>query len=529
MHPEADSEQLFHARVRTVDAVIAAGAAIERMALGHGLSSIEASRFRFAVEELSAERLSHAFGPEERPEADIALELRPGELVVVIQDAGAPIEPTAAAAGAKGWLAQLMGRGFVDGLHASFEGRDGNRCEIIKLMGKSFKSQLRDSTAAGSATKSEVEADAASASSPRSPLAASIQYRDMTPDDAFAVATCFYRTYGFTAPIADEVIYHPDRFAALVRSGLHLGTVAALPDGTIVGHIAVTREHLDDRVGIGGFLVVNPEFRGHGIADQLSDRKKTRAQQAGMLGLLGMAVTVHTASQKTNLREGGREVGVLLAAQEDRIVMRGIAADARHERHSVVPFFTSLNPDTRRRVFPPDDYREITERIYAACGLPRETGSAAATLKLEELPEHTALNVSVLQGARFARIRVAAYGRDFVRETFHLVDDLHHHHVKVIRLEMPLCDPLTAHFGRVTEELGFSFAAIFPSMQPDDLLCVQSLDRIDIDPAAIHIASDHGAAVLAAVLESRDRVLSSTTARTLEGATMALDSMIRRA
>ena len=34
--------------------------------------------------------------------------------------------------------------------------------------------------------------------------------------------------------------------------------------------------------------------------------------------MLGMAVTVHTASQKTSLREGGCEVGVLLAAQEDR-------------------------------------------------------------------------------------------------------------------------------------------------------------------------------------------------------------------
>ena len=71
---------------------------------------------------------------------------------------------------------------------------------------------------------------------------------------------------------------------------------------------------------------------------------------------------------------------------------------------------------------------------------------------------------------------------------------------------------------------GFSFAAIFPALEPGDLLCVQSLDRIEVDPAAIHIASDHGENVLAAVLASRERVLSSTTARTLEGATAALDS-----
>jgi anti-sigma regulatory factor (Ser/Thr protein kinase) len=525
MREGADRNELFHARVRSVDAIIAAGSAIERLALGHGLSPLESMHFRFAVEELCGERLAHAFGSDERAEAKIALELRAGELVVVIEDAGSPIEATDAAAGAQGWLAQLLSRGFADRLHASFEGREGNRCEIAKSLGKSFRSQLQDSAVAGSSTRYEVEADAGLSRSPGPVL--SIQYRDMAPEDAHAVATCFYRTYGFTAPVADEVIYHPERCAAQVQAGLHLGTVATLTDGRIVGHIAVVREHPDDPIGVSGFLVVDPDLRGHGIADGLSDRKRERGLRAGMTGMLGMAVTVHTASQKTSLREGGREVGVLLAAQEDRVVMRGIAADARHERHAVVPFFTGLAPDARRQAFPPDIYRGIVEQIYGACGLEREL-CAPERLNLEDLPEHTSLNVSVLEGARFARIRVAAYGRDFLGEIFHLLSDLHRHHVKVMRLELPLSDPLTAHFGRATEGLGFSFAAVFPAMRPGDLLCVQSLDEIEIDPGAIHVASDHGTKILAEVLASRERVLSSGTARALEGARNALDGAVEK-
>ncbi len=522
MQEDVNRNDLFRARVTSVNAVIAAGVAVERLALEQGFTPLEASRFRFAVEELGAERLSHAFGPDERAQAHITLQLGPGEFVVVIQDSGSPIDATHTAAGAKGWLAQLLGRGFADALHASFEGREGNRCEIVKMLGKSLKSQPPDS-AGGSATKSEVEADMGTAR-PAASAAAAIQYRDMTPEDAFGVATSFYRTYGFTAPVADEVIYHPDKCAALVRAGLHLGIVATLADGKIVGHIAISRDHLNDPVGTSGFLVVDPEFRGHGIGDVLSDRKLERARRAGLLGMLGMAVTVHTASQKTSLREGGCEVGVLLAAQEDRIVMRGIATDAPRERHAIVPFFTRLAPDTRRRSFPPSVYREIVEQIYASCGLEREIGGLQP-LRLEDLPEHSSLNVSVLEGARFAKIRVGAYGRDFLGEIFHLVGDLHKHHVNLIRLEMPLSDPLTAHFGHAIEELGFSFAAIFPALETGDLLCAQSLDRIEVDPAAIHIASDHGAKVLAAVLASRERVLSSTTARTLEGATAALDAI----
>jgi anti-sigma regulatory factor (Ser/Thr protein kinase)/GNAT superfamily N-acetyltransferase len=516
-----DRDEMFRARVRTVDGVVAAGVAIERLAIGHGLQTLEATRFRFAVEELCSERLTHAFGAGEQPEARIVLERRPGEFVVAITDAGSPIGATEAAAGAKGWIAQLLSRGFADRLHASFEGREGNRCEIAKFLDKSFKSRLQDSAVGGTATRSEVEADAAPAKPSAAAPPVAIAYRDLTPEDAHAVATCFYRTYGFTAPVADEVVYHPDKFAALVRDGLHLGTVAALTDGSIVGHIAVSREHPDDPIGVSGFLVVDPEFRGHGIADALSDCKRERGMRAGMKGMLGMAVTVHTASQKTCRREGGREVGVLLAAQEDRIAMRGIAADARHERHSIVPFFTKITAQGRHRVYPPGVYRTIAEQIYGECGLEREI-AGPEPLDPGELPEHSALNVSVLEGARFARIRAAAYGRDFLTEVFHLVTDLHRHHVNVIRLEMPLLDPLTAHFGRATEELGFSFASIFPEMQPGDLLCVQSLDRVDIDPAAIHVASDHGQRMLAAVLASRERVLSSMSARTLEGATAAL-------
>jgi ribosomal protein S18 acetylase RimI-like enzyme/anti-sigma regulatory factor (Ser/Thr protein kinase) len=518
----SNRDELFRARVRSVDGVVAAGVAIERLAIGHGLQTLEATRFRFVVEELCSERLAHAFGSGEHAEARIVLEQRPGEFVVTITDAGSPIGATEAAAGAKGWIAQLLSRGFADRLHASFEGREGNRCEIAKFLDKAFKSRLQDSAVGGSATRSEVEADVA----PARPAAAAappveISYRDMTPDDAHAVATCFYRTYGFTAPVADEVVYHPDKFAALVRGGLHLGTVAELSDGSIVGHIAVSREHPDDPIGVSGFLVVDPQFRGHGIADALSDRKRERGKRAGMKGMLGMAVTVHTASQKTSRREGGREVGLLLAAQEDRIAMRGIAADARHERHSILPFFTRLGAQSSRRVYPPGVYREIAGQIYRECELARELAEPAA-FDPGAMPEHSALNVAVLEGARFARIRAASYGRDFLTEIFHLVSDLHRHHVNVIRLEMPLVDPLTAHFGRATEELGFSFASIFPEMQPGDLLCVQSLDRVDIDPTAIHVASDHGERLLAAVLASRERVLSSMGARTLESATAAL-------
>ena len=88
MNEKTDPDELFRARVRTVDGVAAAGSAIERLAIGHGLQTLEATRFRFLVEELCGERLEHAFAPGEQAEARIILEQRPGEFVVTITDAG---------------------------------------------------------------------------------------------------------------------------------------------------------------------------------------------------------------------------------------------------------------------------------------------------------------------------------------------------------------------------------------------------------------------------------------------------------
>jgi ribosomal protein S18 acetylase RimI-like enzyme len=506
--PETGRE-IFRVRAHNLDTIPAAGSAIERMTVALGLSSMEASRFRFAVEELCAERMTSAFADAEGAELEVGLKRKSGEIVVTVHDVGSPVEPHTTAAGARGWLAHLLRRGFADELHASFRGREGNHCELIKFL---------DNSAVTSAHKAEAGATI---------TPAQIEYREMTAADALEVARCFYRTYRLSAPLADEVIYHPERCAEQVRAGLHIAVVATAPDGRIVGHNAVTREAPDDPLGVAGFLVVDPEFRGHGIAEKVTELAFARARDAQLRGMLAMAVTVHTASQKTSLKNGGIETGVLLAAQEARVAMRGIAEKEQHARHAMLAYYFPFMPDVRRASYPPPIYREIVGQISASCGLDRDIPVKPPAVSMTQMAERSALDVRVIRGARFARIRVGSFGRDFVAEIFHLMDDLHRHHIDVLRLELPLSDPMTALFGSAAEELGFSFAAIFPCTTAGDLLCLQSLDRIEVDPALIHVESEHGKAVLAAVLASRERVLGSTTSRTILGATSALETAMQ--
>jgi anti-sigma regulatory factor (Ser/Thr protein kinase)/GNAT superfamily N-acetyltransferase len=506
---EGRTHEILRIKAREPDAIPAAGLAIERLAASVGLSSLEASRFRFVVEEVCADRIAHGFAPGQNAEVDIRLEHRPGEIVALVGDAGTPLDT--GASGSRGLMAQLLDRGFVDELHASFRGREGNRSTAIKF--------IRNPQAALEAQAPPPSAEKAGTAAPDA-----LEYREMRPEDAIELARCFYRTYGMSAPAADEVIYHPERCAERVRSGLHLGTVAVTAGGRIVGHTALERESLDDPLAIGGYLVVDPEFRGHGIAEHLTEMRFREGPKLGLRGMLAMAVTIHTASQKTSLANGGHEVGVLLAAQEARIVMRGIGGKQGHERHSIVAFYFPWN-DLPLESHPPAAYRELIASIYANCGIERTIRHAPGGIDLESLPARSSIDVSILRAASHGKIRVKTYGRDFLAEMLHLVGDLHHHHVAVIRLELPLTDPLTAIFGAAAEELGFSFAAVFPGTAAGDLLCMQSL-KVEVNPADIHTASEHGAALLKAVVESRERVLSSKTARTIEGAERALKESI---
>jgi GNAT superfamily N-acetyltransferase/anti-sigma regulatory factor (Ser/Thr protein kinase) len=520
MNVRERTREILRIKARDLDAIPAAGLAIERLAGSVGLSSLEASRFRFVVEELCADRIANGFAATQAAEVDIRLEHRPGEIVVLVDDAGMPLDPASTGAGARGMMAQFLERGFVDELHASFRGREGNRCTAIKFIGNAL-AELHGSAAAAPREVGESQPSAADAAGEAA--SAEIEYRAMRPEDAFEVARCFYRTYGLSAPAADEVIYHPERCAERVRSGLHLATVAVAAQGRIVGHTALERESLSDPIGIGGYLVVDPDYRGHGIAERLTEIRFKHGRELGLRGMLAMAVTVHTASQKTSLANGGHEVGVLLAAQEARIVMRGVGGHQGHERHSIVGFYFPW-ADLACDSYPPAAHSDLIARIYADCGIERGLRKAPDAFALEALPARSMLDVSILRAANHAKVRVKSYGRDFLSEVLHLVRDLHQHHVSVIRFEMPLSDPLTALFGNAAEELGFSFAAVFPGTAAGDLLCLQSLHGLEVNLADIHTASEHGAALLAAVIASHERVLSSKSARTIEGAERAFRS-----
>jgi anti-sigma regulatory factor (Ser/Thr protein kinase) len=162
MNVEERVREILRIKARGLDAIPAAGLAIERLAGSVGLSSLEASRFRFVIEELCADRIANGFAASQAAEVDIRLEHRPGEIVALVDDTGMPLDPAFTGAGARGMMAQFLERGFVDELHASFRGREGNRGTAIKFTGNAL-AELHGGTAAAPREVAESEASGANA------------------------------------------------------------------------------------------------------------------------------------------------------------------------------------------------------------------------------------------------------------------------------------------------------------------------------------------------------------------------------
>ena len=103
--------------------------------------------------------------------------------------------------------------------------------------------------------------------------------RPMEAGDAAELVRCVYRCYGYS--YIDPLLYDPRGLQRALANGEMLSIVAAAPDGTIAGHCAVWPDEPGDTVPEAGRLVVDPRYRGHGLAGRMAERRlRPRASRA---------------------------------------------------------------------------------------------------------------------------------------------------------------------------------------------------------------------------------------------------------
>lgn len=454
-----------------------------------GLTGNDIERLELVVEEACMNVIEHAYDPGEQGSFDIVILRKPGQVVVAVEDQGLPFDFKKFDVEKESGLGIILMKAFADEIHFLNLGRRGKRVELAKNLA------YKDVDAYISEEEKNIDV-------PLSPVSEDVPttIRLMRPDDSVDLARCVYRCYGYT--YANENVYFPDREREFLEGGLLVSHIALSPEGEIIGHIAVQKEYPDAIVGERGQAVVDPRYRGHGLLKKMINAAVAYGKDMGMYGMYSEGVTVHTYSQKAALSIGAHETGVLLGFTPATMSFKKIKEE-RQQRQAAILFYTRLNEEPPRDVYPPFHHKAIIRRIYETNNFRRNIMDSLDLKEPSDIPPSSQIDVKVQTEASRAFMLIAQYGADLEELVKFRLRELCLRRVDCIYIDMPLSHLATQTFCATLEMLGFFFSGVIPEMSQGDVLRLQYLNNVDMDIENIQVASDFGKELLDYVIKSR--------------------------
>ena len=440
------------------------------------------------IEEAVTHVIQLAFDPGERASLDIDCLQGVGGLTVRIRNRGRPfdakrIQPIAF--GGDGATAHQRGLGWhmmqqlVDIATLETLGRDGQQLTLFKAAPARFEFGSGPAVATPAPTH-ELDGD--------------IHCRRATADDAAEVTRLFYDCYHYS--YFNEQIYHPEALAGMMVSGDLDCIVAELPDGRLIGHMALIHYPDRPRAIEFGMAVIDPGHRGHGVLAKLQHVANDEFMRSGKIIRFGGAVTAHAVSQKSSIHNGNNEVGLMLGAvpAEDFASLETKAQG----RGTIVYMAALLGNRPPPPIVLPAGHEAFITRLYQQSRIPFVPGTAASAGQ-----EHTDITVSVRPKVGTVRASVLGIGTDLADRTRALMHAARQSRTDVGQMFLPLGDPALPEAVAALERLGWFVTGMMPEGNPaGDVLLMHWLNGWAMDYDAIAMARDEGRQL---VQDVRDR------------------------
>jgi len=464
--------------VGAVGAVAAAAAVVEQL----GFSHQDVERVHAVIAALCVDVAECHFDDPREADFTVILRENHGGVTVRIEDEGLPYPMDRFSLDEETLVGRRLASTGADSLRFESRGIGGNAVELCVRRSPHHQTNLQTGEDPGGTA---VDADAP------------ITVRELAPDDAPGLARCVYRCYGYT--YTNDFIYYPEQVISLIERSLLRSFVGLSPEGDVVGHSGIIRDHPESRVAESGMAVVDPRYRHHHLLESINAHRGDACREMGLVGTYADAVAVHPVTQKANLAIGARETGILLAEIPESTAFHGIAQQSG-QRGSVVMYYHALSTAPSREVFLPPRYHALLESIYRHLGLPRTLGMATTT----DASVHSSVHVEVKGRRGLARIEVETAGNDVVTLVLQRLEELRLQGLAVIHLDLPLGD--TAAMAAVDEfaRLGFFYGALVPELRDGDVLRLQCFNNVDVDPDQLVLYSDEAKRILHAILADRN-------------------------
>jgi len=323
----------------------------------------------------------------------------------------------------------------------------------------------------------------------------------LQPSDAAGVGRCFLRVYGHAYVHPD--VFSPRRLLAEVERGDVISVVTRDTGGEVVGHLSLRRGP-SPVVAERGEAIVLPQYRGHGLLEQMTDRLFDEAPRCNIKGIYAEPLTVHTFSQHNDERAGMPVCAALLGVNPERFHPKNMPFPTAGQRQSYLRTFRFMSATEPRVVAAPVRYRDILAPIYTALGVEFSfSKSAPSSAKRSRLGVHS-------NARGFATITFDEIGRNVELELGQAVDDLLALGAKTVLLSCPINAAGLPSLVEAARAAGFFFCGIGPAFaEGTDMLLMQKLTE-PLDLGKLQLMTDLSKQLVAFIASDRPHTGAGT-------------------
>jgi len=299
------------------------------------------------------------------------------------------------------------------------------------------------------------------------------EIRPLKIEDIPQLINCIKRCYGESYPFHE--MYDPAALQKIVEDKLMYSVVAQHPDGHLIGHCALTFDSANNTSPEAGKMVVDPDFRGHHIAEAMAKMRIDIAKELDLVGFWTDCVTNHPYSQDEMIAFGAQETGVLLGAAPSR-EMAGLQ-NFTDTRMSFLSCYLPLKEQVST-IYLPKNHMNFVSDLAKRVKVKRiiAESSVSGSGKSE-------YSVVVNPATQTANIKVRHIGEDFSPAIGAELVKIELQHLAFTMLNLPISQEAAALAFTQLEELGFFWGAWLPnySVQGDFLRLQKLHESVNVD------------------------------------------------
>lgn len=304
-----------------------------------------------------------------------------------------------------------------------------------------------------------------------------IPIRRLGRADASQIVDCFARSYGTS--YANELFYDAAQLARRMEEERLFSVGAIDANERLIAHMALSVPRLRSASAEAGNSVVDPPFRGGGVAWRVGDELTRWCEELGFRGFLHYPTTAHHIMQRQSVADGfetGLMLGYIPGETDGKHGVSGLL------RRAATIVYRPIRPLPLQSLYVPEQFRALLTELAGATGIPREWNADSPVA-----PQRAAeVDRTHMARRNLVRIEIVRSGRDLMprlEATLGRFPD-----APCVQVDVWMDDPGIQLVADELAQLGFRFCGWLPGLGHTDLLRLQRVNprTTDLAPALVN-------------------------------------------